>query len=83
MLKDHHTVRFPCPPAGKDASNISQSEYDSDAKMVVSNVIPFKPRLRVGSRPQHDAFNSTTDSFFSTLAAAMTRKSVPAHMETF
>jgi hypothetical protein len=83
MLKNQMPVEFPCHVARLNSTEISHSEFDSDAVFAVSNVLQFKPRSIVASRKPIAARPTHSDNFFSTLAAAMTRKSVAAHMETF
>jgi hypothetical protein len=83
VLKYQDAMNFLCPSAWKKSAEISHSATDSDARKPASNILHFKPRPIVASRTPHAALTSDIDSFFNTLAAAMTRKSVPANMESF
>jgi hypothetical protein len=74
---------LPCQSTWQNAIEILHSEFDSDAVLAASNVIRFVPRPLGASRRPLTPHSTDTDRFFSTLAAAMARKSVTAYKESF
>jgi hypothetical protein len=83
MLKKQNTEGFPSHVAWQNSIEIPHSEFDSVAGSSASNVLRFMPRSPLFSRRPLTPSISDPDSFFNILAAAMSRKSVTAHMESF